>query len=91
MGVLDDLEHLPLWLRARPPRIDRRTFQLTSNHPGWLRHRPQSIPVPGYSQLLSGSGASYVLGQLALGKKPADVAIPGLTGVAYPPARTLAS
>jgi hypothetical protein len=36
------------------------------------------------TQLLSGSVASYVLGQLALGKQPADVAIPGLTGVAYP-------
>jgi hypothetical protein len=43
------------------------------------------------TQLLSGSVASYVLGQLALGKQPVDVAIPGLTGVAYPPARTLAS
>lgn len=29
------------------------------------------------TQLLSGSVASYVLGQLALGKKPADVAVPG--------------
>lgn len=29
------------------------------------------------TQLLSGSVASYVLGQLALGKQPADVAIPG--------------
>lgn len=43
------------------------------------------------TQLLSGSVASYVLGQLALGKKPADVAVPRLTGVAYPPARTVAS
>lgn len=38
------------------------------------------------TQLLSGSVASYVLGQLALGRKPADVAVPGLTGVIYPPA-----
>jgi uncharacterized protein DUF5624 len=37
------------------------------------------------TQLLSGSVASYVLGQLALGKAPADVAVPGLTGVTYPP------
>jgi len=37
------------------------------------------------TQLLSGSVASYVLGQLALGKAPADVAVPGLTGVTCPP------
>ncbi|HEX2687450.1 MAG TPA: hypothetical protein VHN14_12575 [Kofleriaceae bacterium] len=43
------------------------------------------------TQLLSGSVASYVLDQLALGKKPVDVAIPGLSGVAYPPARAFAS
>ena len=43
------------------------------------------------TQLLSGSVASYVLGELALGKTPADVAVPGLTGAAYPPARTSAS
>lgn len=37
------------------------------------------------TQLLSGCVASYVLGQLALGIAPAEVAVPGLTGVSYPP------